>query len=177
MRQASRVRIGIVIVAGVCAALVGCASRPVEEEARPRHPFPKWVSYLETGKTDINEVLAVFGEPREMEERHGSGPAWRYVMAEIHWTADDPMRPEVASDGTPVPYVPTFGERAAKQFDRALTFVDRLVFYPPAREREPRSRHLPATIHDLELFFGSDGTLRRYRYTPGPGFETVYRPR
>ena len=135
------------------------------------------MSHLETGKTDVDEVFVVFGEPSGIEERQAAGTIWRYAHPEIHWEADDPTRPDVASDGTPVPYEPSFAEGSAKRFNRAVRFVDRLAFYPPTREREPASRRLPATIHELELYFGPEGTLRRYRSTPTPGFERVRRPR
>jgi hypothetical protein len=41
--------------------------------------------------------------------------------------------------------------------------------HPAPRPRGAGQRSLPATIHELELVFGSDGKLRRYQYAPRAG--------
>ena len=155
------------IVLLTCLAFgVGCATSPTTTtEPLPRHPFPRWVSHLETERTDIEEVRPVFGEPIEIEERRGE-TRWRYALREIHWAPDDPDRPEVAADGTRRPRTPTTWEQVEDGFEAAGSAIGKLIFYPATRPSRPRTRSMPATIHELELRFREDGTLRRYRYAP-----------
>ncbi len=81
---------------GLVLALAGCAGTPPPEEAeaaRPRHPFPRWVAALETGRTERASVLEVFGEPEEIEAQGQGAQTWRYAYPEILWAPSDPDRP------------------------------------------------------------------------------------
>ena len=161
-RPASRIWIGLAV--SVAAALLGCAPKTVEP--LPAHPFPSWVAQLETGRTEVDAVLARFGEPDTSEESVRGGTVWHYRFPEIHWADDDPMRPEVAADGSLRPPEPSWWAPIGEGFARVDRFLDRLLHYPPTQPRPPRRRPLPATIHTLELHFAPDGVLKRVRYTP-----------
>jgi hypothetical protein len=131
---------------------LGCAPRPGDLEPLPRHPFPKWVQKLETGKSDQTSVRERFGEPDVVEQTVMGGRVWRYRFAEVQWPDTDPDRPDVGDS------IASFGE-----------WLDWLMFYPPKQPRPATARWLPATIHDLELDFDLEGRLVRYRYAPEPG--------
>ncbi|MBB83065.1 MAG: hypothetical protein CL931_04560 [Deltaproteobacteria bacterium] len=146
---------------------VGCATGGTNAaETVPAHPFPRWVSYLETGVTPIAEVAAVFGDPAEIEEAVRGGLRWRYAYAEIHWAPDDPDRPAVTADGRPVEAEPTWVDQAAKGLAKTGRFLEGLVVYPPRQPKGPRMRTMDATVHDLELRFDVEGVLAHYRYAP-----------
>ncbi len=145
----------------------GCATAQTNpEEPLPRHPFPRWVSHLEPERTDIDEVLLVFGDPVEIEVPRRGETRWRYALREIHWAPNDPDRPAIAADGTRTPRTPTTWDRVGDGFASAGSFVKALLVYPAPRASRPKARSMPATIHALELSFADDGTLRRYRYAP-----------
>ena len=145
----------------------GCASvEPPMEGPLPRHPFPRWVSHLESGSTDVEEVRLVFGEPAEIEEHRRGVILWRYAFEEVHWSANDPDRPEIAADGTRTPRTRTRWTRARDDVMAFGRFLDRLLYYPASRPTRPSARTMPATVHALELSFRDDGTLERYRYAP-----------
>lgn len=144
---------------------LGCA-RTTVVTAIPHHPFPIWVSHLETGRTDVREVLAVFGEPAEIEERVRGGTTWYYAYEEVHWASKDPNRPQYGRDGAPLPHRPSTGELTGAGLKAAGRIFDRLFFYPGAQPKPPPERPMPATVHALELDFGPAGTLDRYYYAP-----------
>ena len=146
---------------------VGCATTGSDEAGEvPAHPFPRWVSHLETGVTEIGAVAAIFGDPREIEQSVRGGLRWRYAYAEVHWAPDDPNRPAVAADGLPIEAEETWVDRTAEGFAATGRFLDGLLFYPPRQPRGPRTRTMDATIHELELRFTVEGVLEDYRYTP-----------
>ena len=171
--RARRLGARLAFATGVALALGCAASEPRDEAPLPRHPFPTWVSHLETERTDIEEVRLVFGEPAEIEERRRGETRWRYAFREIHWAANDPDRPEVAADGTRVPRERSDWDRFRDGAADFGDFLDRLLFYPASRPERPERRTLPATIHELELVFEQDGTLRRYRYAPRQALVSV----
>lgn len=156
---------------GLCLLLFvfGCASSPVDTTEAPRHPFPRWVSHLESGQTQVDQVEETFGTPVEIEEHANGTMIWRYRYEEIHWSPNDPRRPEVAADGTPLPFEPNWQSRTLDALRDTGDALDRLLFYPPIQPKRHRKRSLPATIHDLELVFAADGELRSYRYAPRAG--------
>lgn len=177
IRASGRDRLVFVIAAALL-ALVGCAhdGSEAEEQALPADPFPRWVGELETGETRIDEVADRFGEPVEREATPRGRVIWRYAYAEIHWPENDPMRPVVSADGVVGPREPTFFERFGKAWFATFAWIDWAFYYPPRQPRPPRQRGLPATIHSLELTFGHDGKLERYRYSPFEGTVRVPAP-
>lgn len=152
---------------------IGCATSAPSPEPLPRHPFPRWVSHLEPGHTDIEDVRATFGTPSETEEDFTGRVVWRYAYPEIRWSPLDPRRPEIAADGRPIEEPPTWGQRAMQALDATTHTLDRLLFYPPTQPGRRKSKMRPATIHALELEFGSDGRLRRHRYTTREDFVSL----
>ena len=156
-------------------ALAGCSQKaPEEAQALPSHPFPRWVSQLEIGVTPRESVRALFGEP-DVIERHGpSSRTWTYSYSEIHWTRDDPDRPQIAADGQPILDAPPgFGERIGDAFASFGHAFERLLYYPGPRVPTPRLRTLPATRHHLELVFDEQDLLTRYLYAPRPDLVRV----
>lgn len=162
---------GRFLAALALAALVagGCATNEGPPEPLPRHPFPLWVSLLEPGRTDVDEVLDRFGDPDEIEESVRGGTTWRYRVPEIHWADDDPMRPRVSADGSLVEPEPSPLAVPLAHLERFGRFLDRLLYYPGTQPRPPRRRAVDATIHLLEIGFSPDGTLRRHQYASEPG--------
>lgn len=166
-RRGLRRRVGL---GALALLIVGCATQKTgEPEAIPAHPFPRWVSHLETGTTGIDEVAAVFGSPAQVEQRALGGLHWRYAYAEVHWAAEDPDRPAVAADGRPIEAEETWVDVAADGLAKTGRFLDGLLFYPPRQPRDSRSRMMNATIHELELRFTKEGVLEHYRYAPRSG--------
>lgn len=164
LSRAIHLRIGL---AALVVLSLGCANgRTGEAEAVPNHPFPRWVSQLETGVTGIDEVAAVFGNPAQVEQRARGGLHWRYAYAEIEWAADDPDRPAVAADGRPIREEETWVDVVAETLVETRRFLDGLLFYPAHQPRGARTRMMNAKIHDLELRFTTEGVLEHYRYTP-----------
>lgn len=159
-------------IAAIAACWLGCATTDGEEPL-PAHPFPSWVGQLESGSTPASSVRQRFGAPDEIEQSARGGEIWRYTFREVHWPEEDPMRPVVGADGTVGPREPSTWNRIGKSFRRAGAFMDWLFFYPPRQPRPPRTRRLPATVHELELVFELDGTLRRFHYVPAPGTARV----
>ncbi len=157
------------------AAALGCATSREAASDVPRHPFPRWVSHLESGRTPIEEVLGVFGQPAEIEEPRAGTVIWRYAYAEIHWSPGDPRRPEVAADGTPIPEEPPFSARALDAAKKTGRFLDALLFYPPTQPERVRRERLPATVHRLEVAFDAEGTLTRFHYAPRDEYVGVRR--
>jgi hypothetical protein len=148
---------------------LGCAPRPGDLEPLPRHPFPKWVQKLETGKSDQTSVRERFGEPDVVEQTVMGGRVWRYRFAEVQWPDTDPDRPVVGANGRVVPRPNTKLEDVGDSIASFGEWLDWLMFYPPKQPRPATARWLPATIHDLELDFDLEGRLVRYRYAPEPG--------
>ncbi len=163
-----RTSIGI-LVGFVLVWSVGCARPGLEGTALPAHPFPRWVSELEPGKTRIEALRDRFGPPDEIETRARGERVWRYAFTEIEWPLGDPDRPVVAADGTRVPRAPTPFERIGDGFRAVGLWIDGAIFFPPRQPRPPVHRSLPATIHRLEVVFDVDGTLRRVHYRPEKG--------
>ena len=158
---------GLLALVSMMLGTTACATSTGEsDEALPRHPFPRWVSRLESGRSEIDEVAAIFGDPVEIQESTRGGATWRYLTREIHWAPNDPERPEVAADGTRTPRVPTWQKQVRVSLRATTDFLGGLLLYPAPRPRGAEQRSLPATIHELELVFGPDGTLRRYHYAP-----------
>ena len=150
-------------------AFAGCMAAtppPDQDVALPRHPFPHWVGELEAGETEIDRVRARFGDPAEIEVLGPGTIRWRYAYSEVHWSSDDPDRPEIAEDGTLRPRVPGRWDRVKAGARATGRFIDRTFVYPAPRVRQPAARSLPATVHHLELAFDTDGKLLRYRYAP-----------
>ncbi|MEM9175406.1 MAG: hypothetical protein AAGC67_09230 [Myxococcota bacterium] len=167
MTKRSVERIVLACAIGLALATIGCATTGAgETDAVPAHPFPRWVAHLEPGVTDIAEIESIFGAPAETRESVRGGLRWRYAYAEVHWDADDPDRPPVAADGTPIEREPTWVDHTREAFDRTGRFLDRLLFYPGRQPRGPRTRAMDATIHDLELRFTTEGVLADYLYAP-----------
>ncbi|HPG24303.1 MAG: hypothetical protein H6748_10340 [Spirochaetaceae bacterium] len=164
-------------IGALAIAFLGCAASGEPERPLPAHPFPGWVRQLETGRTRMDEVEARFGRPDEIESGVRGGTIWRYAFREVHWPADDPARPIVASDGRLARPAPGPLDRAGRGLRRVGDWLDWLLFYPPRQPRPPRSRALPATVHDLELRFGIDGALAELQYRPHPGRAWVPAPR
>ncbi|GEM_PF-5329559 len=164
------IRRGALVGACLAFVLLGCATKPpVQAEAVPAHPFPRWVSHLETGVTEISEIQAVFGAPIEIEQHRGGGLAWRYAYSEVHWAANDPDRPQVAADGRPVEAPPlTIQERVLDGLKATGEFLDQLLYYPPRQPAGPKMRTMPVTRHRLELVFDGEGVLERFLYSPQP---------
>ena len=163
-----------VIVAGSILSL-GCAPGPGELEPLPRHPFPRWVSKLDLGESDIGSVQERFGEPDEVEQSVRGGLVFRYRFAEVRWPADDPDRPVVGANGKPGPRTKSDFEDIGDTIAGFGEWLDWLMFYPPKQPRPVAPRWLPATIHDLELDFDLEGKLVRYRYVPQEGRAPVPR--
>ena len=166
-------RIYLLVVFGWVAVLAAACAKPVVVEPLPLHPFPSWVSTLESGQTELEEVRERFGPPDEIEASVRGGTIWRYAFKEIDWPQDDPMRPVVAADGSVGPRTPSGFSRVGHGFRTAWLWIDRAIFFPPRQTRPPRTRRLPATVHHLELFFGVGGKLHRFRYTPTQGLASV----
>ncbi|MEZ4281835.1 MAG: hypothetical protein R3F21_19705 [Myxococcota bacterium] len=149
--------------------LIACAPRPGELEPLPRHPFPRWVSKLEPGKSDVESVRGRFGEPDLVESTVMGGLVWRYRFAEVRWPDADPDRPVVAANGKVVPRTNSKLEDVGDSIAEFGSWLDWLMFYPPKQPRPVAPRWLPATIHALELEFDREGRLVRHRYAPEPG--------
>ena len=164
-KSSARMRAALVLI---CLLGAGCASLE-EPPPLPAHPFPRWVSQLETGSTQAEEIEARFGSPDSVEESVRGGVTWRYAFSEIEWPDDDPLRPSVASDGSLVPPKPSAFHKASRFLGKGLSFFDRMVSYPASQPRKIRKRRLPATIHQLEVRFRPDGTLRHFVYAPVDG--------
>ena len=158
---------GLLVLSGFACA------KPVPPEPLPVHPFARWVHELESGATSLDQVRARFGEPNEIEQGPRRERIWRYVFREITWPDDDPMRPVVAADGTIRNREPSSFDHFADRADRVFDWIDKAMFFPPRQDRPPRTRPLPATVHHLEVVFGFEGTLRRYRYSPRAGTASV----
>ena len=168
------------IASAACAfgfgVVVACAT-PEPPAPLPAHPFPSWVSELEAGRTGSDAVRARFGSPDEIEQSVRGGMVWRYVFREIDWPDDDPLRPVVAADGSlRSPETSSRLDAFRAGMRRVGGWFDRTFYYPPRQPRAPRTRRLPATVHQLEVVFGRDGTLSGYRYTPARGFARVPSP-
>lgn len=148
---------------------VACAPRPGELEPLPRHPFPRWVSALEVGASDVESVTGRFGAPDEVEQSVHGGLIFRYRFAEVRWPDDDPDRPVVGAKGTLRPRPNTALEDVGDSISEFGGWLDWLMFYPPKQPRPARKRWLPATVHDLELQFDLAGKLARFRYAPQEG--------
>lgn len=157
-------------------AVAGCATRPGDVEPLPQHPFPRWVSELEVGKSDVASVRERFGEPDAVEQSVRGGTIYRYQFAETRWPDDDPDRPVVGADGKLWRRPNTKAEDVGAEIAAVGDWLDWLMFYPPKQPRPATRRWLPATIHDLELGFDLEGKLVRYRYTPKDGRAPI-RPR
>ena len=156
-----------VVLLAVVGLGLGCATTGNDEAGEiPAHPFPRWVSHLETGETGMDEVASVFGNPGEIQQSVRGGLRWRYAYAEVHWAPDDPSRPAVAADGRPIEAEETWVDRTVEGIAATGRFLDGLLFYPARQPRGPRTRTMDATIHELELSFTVDGVLDHYRYTP-----------
>lgn len=159
-----------VLVAGVAAFLqAACASHPGELEPLPRHPFARWVEQLEAGRSDVESVRERFGEPDSVEQSAAGGTVHRYRFAEIHWPDDDPDRPVVGADGRLEPRPKTKLQQVGASIASFGRWLDWLMFYPPEQPRPAPRRTLPATIHDLKLFFDLDGRLVAWRYSAEAG--------
>lgn len=148
---------------------LGCAPRPGELEPLPRHPFPRWVSKLEAGKSDVESVRQRFGEPDAVEQSVRGGLVYRYRFAEVRWPDADPDRPVVGARGKLGPRPNTKLEDVGGTIVEVGDWLDWLMFYPPKQPRPVAPRWLPATIHDLELNFDLEDKLVRYRYAPEEG--------
>ena len=168
--RARPVALACLVVSGVLlSGGVGCSKRVVEEGASSRHPFPIWVSELEAGVSRAGEVRERFGLPQETEASPRGGLVWHYTMPEFHWPPGDPDNPAVSANGRVTSRGALSLAEIGRWFGRlGRAFGDRVV-YPPAQPRPTRLRHLPARIHELELEFEPDGTLRRLRYAPREG--------
>lgn len=151
--------------------LGGCAANEEPREAAPSHPFPKWVEALEPGKTSGDEIRARFGEPDQVEGSVRSGTIWRYAFPEASGSGQDSDRPKVSADGMPgsMPNKPSRFRAFSANVAKAMSWTGGLVMYPPRQSRPPRTRMIPATIHDLELLVEVDGTLKHVRYAPRAG--------
>lgn len=165
--------VSLLILFGLLVLSALACAKPVEEPPLPAHPYPRWVNALESGKTQLEDVQTRFGEPNEVEQGPRGEKIWRYVYREIAWPDKDPMRPVVAADGSIHDREPTAVGRFAKRVAVVTDWFDRAMYFPPRQDRLPRKRRLPATVHQLEVVFGSDGTLRRFRYSPQPGYASV----
>jgi len=165
--------VSLLVLLGVLALSALACAKPVKEEPLPAHPYPRWVGELESGQTRIEEVLTRFGEPNEIEQGPRGEKIWRYVFREISWPENDPMRPVVAADGTIAQRERSSFGRFADWLGGVTYWVDKAMFFPPRQDRPPRTRRLPATVHQLEVVFGLDGTLRRFRYLPHSGYASV----
>ena len=160
---------GLALLLVVVSLLLGCAPRPGELEPLPRHPFARWVSKLEAGKSDIESVRQRFGEPDSVEQSVRGGLIYRYRFAEVSWPDADPDRPVVGATGKVRPRSKTLLEDVGDSIADFGGWLDWLMFYPPKQPRPVGPRWLPATIHDLELAFDLEGKLVRYRYIPEEG--------
>ena len=172
MKRSSSLSLRFVFFGCSSLLVLSCAKAP-QEGPLPIHPYPHWVDELESGQTRIEDVQARFGEPTEVEYGPRGEKVWRYVFREVAWPADDPMRPVVAADGTVQPRKRSAFGRFADWLGGVTFWVERAIYFPPRQDRPPRTRRLPATIHQLEVVFGSSGTLRRYQYRSQPGFANV----
>jgi hypothetical protein len=159
----------------VAVVMVGCATRPGEVEALPRHPFARWVDELEVGKSDAGSVRERFGEPDAVEQSVRGGLIYRYQLAETHWPDDDPDRPVVGAGGKLWRRPNTKLEDVGDDVEAVGDWLDWLMFYPPKQPRPASRRALPATIHDLDLSFDLEGKLVRYRYAPWEGRAPIRR--
>lgn len=159
------------LAAGLAVAVLalGCAPRPGELEPLPRHPFSRWVSKLEPGKSDVESVRQRFGEPDSVEQSVRGGLVYRYRFSEVRWPDADPDRPVVGASGKLGPRPNTKLEDVGDSIAEFGDWLDWLMFYPPKQPRPVAPRWLPATIHDLELDFDLAGKLVRYRYAPEEG--------
>lgn len=166
-------RMSIGVLPGfLLAGVLACAQPGVEDPALPAHPFPRWVSELESGQT-VEAVRDRFGPPDEIEMNARGERVWRYAFTEIEWPADDPDRPVVSEDGGAGPPAPSAFARIGDGFRAVGLWIDGAFFFPPRQPRPPARRSLPATIHRLEVVFGADGTLRRVHYRPERGIGFV----
>ncbi len=172
MKRAISLPSSLIFFGFLSLSVLACAKSP-EEEPLPVHPFPRWVEELESGRTRAEDIRMRFGEPTKIEQDPRGEKTWRYVFHEIAWPAKDPMRPVVAADGT-------IQERERSAFGRFVDWlggvtywVDRAMYFPPLQDRAARTRRLPATVHQLEVVFDPDGTLRRYRYRSQSGYANV----
>lgn len=160
-----RLALGFVVLA----LLLGCAPQPDELQPLPRHPFPRWVSKLEPGKSDEASVRQRFGEPDGVEQSVRGGLVYRYRYAEVRWPDADPDRPVVGANGKVRRRQDTALEDVGEAIAGFGDWLDWLMFYPPKQPRPVAPRWLPALIHDLELDFDLEGKLVRYRYVPEEG--------
>lgn len=174
MQASARRMIAVGAVAlGVLSA--ACAPRPGELEPLPRHPFPRWVSKLELGASDVESVRRRFGEPDEVESGVRGGLSYRYRFAEIRWPDADPDRPVVGANGRVGPRPNSKLDDVGDTLVEVGDWLDWLMFYPPKQPRPAARRWLPATIHFLELDFDPAGKLVHYRYLPEEGRAPVPR--
>jgi hypothetical protein len=103
---------------------------------------------------------------------HGE-KVWRYVFHEIVWPDDDPLRPVVSSDGTLRKKTLSPLAKLGVGIGVVTNWIDGAMYFPPRQERPPRTRPLPATVHDLEVVFDVSGVLRRFEYAPSAGTARV----
>ena len=112
-------RIRSFVVFGIAAMLASACATPAQEHSLPAHPFARWVTELETGRSKMHDILDRFGSPDEIEESVRGGAIWRYAFSEIDWPKDDPLRPVVAADGTLGPRAPSTWARIGHGFRTA----------------------------------------------------------
>jgi hypothetical protein len=148
---------------------LGCAKDPEVLKPLPRHPFPRWVSKLEVGQSDVESVTKRFGPPDQIEQSVYGGVVYRYRYAEARWSDDDPDRPIVGASGRLERRPDTRADEVNDRIHGVGDWLDWLLFYPPRQPRPAPKRWIPATIHDLELEFDPEGRLARFRYAPEEG--------
>jgi len=171
---------GPAIALGLAIAVLGCASTSEPEaapepgsQAGPVDPFPQRVAALEIGKTRTEDVRTRFGRPRERVPSPRGGWIWRYYHAEIHWSAEDPLRPEISAEGETKAPQSSRGKRFLRAVGAPFRWLGGVVLYPPLPLRPPPSSPRPATIHLLEVDFDLEGRLRSLRYQPREGIAPV----
>lgn len=152
--------------------LLGCA-KPAELRPIPAHPFSRWVESLDAGQTQLEDVRSQFGEPDVIRQTVQGEKIWRYVFREIAWPDDDPMRPIVSSDGTLRKKTPSPLALLRAGIGVMTNWIGSAVYFPARQERPPRTRPLPATVHQLEVVFDESGVLRRFEYAPSDGSARV----
>ena len=168
----SRLRI-LSILGLVTLTSVACA-KPAAEELIPGHPFSRWVSELEPGKTEIEAIRERFGPPDEISQSVRGDTIWRYAYREIDWPAGDSMRPVVSSNAPKPSAGAEFLAGVGRGFLSARRWIDGYIYFPPRQDRGPRSRRLPATIHSLQVEIGPDDTLTRFHYAPKAGVVSIF---